>query len=945
MKLRAKRTSSSLLLFVFTFLFFGVGLSFAFEHPQYDIAARLDASQKTIAAEQTVTFTNNSQNEINKLHFYIYPNRVYTEKEKKFVMRFAGYFKTDFFPEGFQAGRVDMQSLRSGEADLAYKIDGKDQSLLTVDLPDALAPGETITVQMTYSVFIPRSLGRFGWNENMFRLSRWYPQLAVHNDEGWQINPFYPFHRPFYSEASLYKVKLTVPKEQVVIHSGSAISEEEEGEYKVIVTESRQPIREYTFATSPEYLLVEGSYKDVKIKSYYLPGNEVRAKEALRNVKDAFAFYSDLFGEYPYEVFSIAPVQLGYGGEQNSNLIYIDTRVYELPGFLSRYFDFMVAHETGHQWLYNVVGIDAFKEMWLEEGLNSYFMQEYLEHKYGEYASVFEFPAWFKDWEWLLPPLTFYRTRDFRYKTLARIGMDHAIISKLESFREPSSIFSITYGKGARVVGMLRHYLGEQAFSKVLQRLYAEYTFKNLSIEEFIGICEQEAGGELDWFFDPWLFGDQQFDYAVKKVSDGKIEIENRGGIDIPVDVKVNYADGTTEQFRWDKSKDANPIAVKIEKKIKSVRLDPEQELLDLDQTNNSWPRKVSFIPVPFYFGLYDVALFVPEDSYNVVVGPEAVGSRLGIKASIQKPYDQIFYGATGYEFGDELHKSRVGYQFNNVLGKQAALGFQIANVKDYEDGTEDLASGRIYYRRELWPAKYGLVDINDHFTLYLLRNRRLNDGIEFATMRERTSHMEYARRNESIVGLAFDLNRAGPYPDPHEGYKLHTLFESAGHFLGSEQYFNRGTLETTHYQFVTRRSKLAIRMQAGTGYPKDKDLFQLGGINSLRGYNRKEFRGSNLLMGSLEYRFPILKKLRLRDPDHLFHLEGIDGVAFFDAGQVWYGEFSESSLKKDAGFGLRFKVNIASFIEKLVVRFDVAEPINDSKEDTKFWFGVNHTF
>ena len=76
-----------------------------------------------------------------------------------------------------------------------------------------------------------------------------------------------------------------------------------------------------------------------------------------------------------------------------------------------------------------------------------------------------------------------------------------------------------------------------------------------------------------------------------------------------------------------------------------------------------------------------------------------------------------------------------------------------------------------------------------------------------------------------------------------------------------------------------------------------------------------------------------------------LFGLESIYGVVFFDAGRVWYGEFADSSLKKDAGFGLRFKVNIASFVEKLIIRFDVAEPINDSKEDTKFWFGVNHAF
>ena len=944
-KLLFRKISRTILLFIAAYLFSGASLSSAFEYAEYDIEARLDTSHKKVFAKQTVTFTNNSRKEIQQLYFYIYPNRAYTKKEQKFMARFAGYFKTDFFPEGFKAGALTVQSLKSGEAELSYRIEGKDKTVLAVDLPFGLVPDETVSVNIDFIVDIPRSLGRFGWNDNMFRLSRWYPILAVHNEDGWQLNPFYPFHRPFYSEASLYNVKLTVPKEQVVIHSGIAADESLDGNEKVLEVSTPRPIREFTFATGPDYLLVEDFFDDVRIKSYYLPGNDDRAKEALRNARDVFACYTKLFGKYPYAEFSIVPVQLGYGGEQNSNLVYIDTRVYQLPGVLSRYFDFMIAHETGHQWLYNVVGIDEYREMWLEEGVNSYFIQEYLADKYGENASVFEFPQWFKGWEWALPPLTFRRTRDFRYKLLSRIGMDHAVVSDLESFREPSSIFSITYGKGARVVGMLRYYLGEEAFFNVWRRVYKEYSFKNLSIEGFIKICEEEAGSDLDWFFEPWLYSDEKFDYAVKRVTDKTIEIENKGGMDMPVDVKVGFTDGTHEQFRWDKRVDANPVTIKNNKIIKSVRLDPGQELLDLDQTNDSWPRKISFIPVPFYFGLYDVPLFVPEDSYNVVVGPEAAGSRLGVKAGIQKPYDQIFYGATGYEFGDELHKSRVGYQLNNILGKQAALGFQIANVKDYEDGTEDSASGKIYYRRELWPAQYGLADVNDHVTLYLMRNRRLNDQNEFAAMRERAPHLEYSRRNESIAGLAFDLNRAGPYPDPHEGYKLHALFESAGHFFGSEQYFNRGTLEAAYYQLITRKSTLALRAQAGGGYPRDKDLFQLGGINSLRGYDRKAFRGSNMLMGSLEYRFPIIKNLNANIPDNLFGLESIYGVVFFDAGRVWYGEFADSSLKKDAGFGLRFKVNIASFVEKLIIRFDVAEPINDSKEDTKFWFGVNHAF
>ena len=63
-----------------------------------------------------------------------------------------------------------------------------------------------------------------------------------------------------------------------------------------------------------------------------------------------------------------------------------------------------------------------------------------------------------------------------------------------------------------------------------------------------------------------------------------------------------------------------------------------------------------------------------------------------------------------------------------------------------------------------------------------------------------------------------------------------------------------------------------------------------------------------------------------------------------FRRGAGWFSVY-DARLRKDAGAGLRLTVNIGSFLEKVVVRVDVAQAINDSAEDTHFWFGVNHAF
>ena len=65
----------------------------------------------------------------------------------------------------------------------------------------------------------------------------------------------------------------------------------------------------------------------------------------------------------------------------------------------------------------------------------------------------------------------------------------------------------------------------------------------------------------------------------------------------------------------------------------------------------------------------------------------------------------------------------------------------------------------------------------------------------------------------------------------------------------------------------------------------------------------------------------------------------------FFDAGQAWYSNFEDGRLRKDAGAGLWARVSIVSMFEQVIVRLDVADAVNDSSEDPRFWLTLNHAF
>ncbi len=932
-----------LLRFLLIFIFLWCAKpAFGFKDLNYEFDCSLDINKHLIIAQEKVSFVNDSGQELKDIFFHIYPHRKFSAEEKEFIFRFAGYFKINPFPEGFQSGGLKINAVKEKNQALSYVIEGPDQTILRVILLKPLLPNESLELNLDFVVKIPHAFGRFGWHKNIISLCRWYPMLSVFDSQGWHKYPFYPYHQPFFSQAGVYKMKLALPKNQVVIHSG--VLKEEKAvspATKSIYIDTELPVRDFSLALSSDYKVISAVRNHIKINSYYLKGDEFYAEKALEFSGDLMKNYTRNFGAYPYKEFSIAPVYLAYGGDQSSNLILIDTRVYKLPRLLIRYFDFLISHETGHQWFYNIVGSDEYQEMWLDEGINSYFILNYLEEKYGQGALVMELPKYFK---WLVPNFSFRRARDYRYLYLAKNGLDRPVLSKLSSFKEPSSIFALTYGKGAMVLAMLRDLVGDKTFNKIFERYFQDFKFKNISVAEFIRIANQESGQDLNWFFEQWLKTDKKCDYAVREVRRNKIILENRGSIVMPVTTQITFSDGSGKTDNWDGRGKFKEISLSKGKRVKKVNLNPDKTLLDIDRTNNLWPRAFYKKAVPFYYGIYEVPLFLPDDSKTLVFGPEAANGGLGLKSSLQKPLDEILYLSSDYVFNGNQVKSTLGYERKHLLGQQLVAGWELFKNVGLEDRTENLDGGKLYLRKELWPVSYGLTEINDHITFYILRNRRFDGGASVAE-REEVKNLSYLRNDEAILGALFYINRSGPYFNPRAGYKFSATIENAEHFLGAKEYYWREMFDVEFYKTVFKDTQLASRIKFGWGSPADKNLYQLGGAGGLRGFDLKTIRGARTMLGSLECRFPIKRDLNYRFFDNILGIEEIQAALFFDVGKSWYDDFSAARFKKDAGAGIRLHLNLGSFLERIVLRIDVSQAIDTPKEKSHVWVGINQAF
>lgn len=145
---------------------------------------------------------------------------------------------------------------------------------------------------------------------------------------------------------------------------------------------------------------------------------------------------------------------------------------------------------------------------------------------------------------------------------------------------------------------------------------------------------------------------------------------------------------------------------------------------------------------------------------------------------------------------------------------------------------------------------------------------------------------------------------------------------------LGSDLSFTTGVLDFRKYLRFTNRTQFAARFYGATSQGDQPMTFYLGGGYTLRGYDDFEFEGSNVLLASLELRYPFIDRLIMRGPIPL-SLGGIRGVFFFDIGGAWNGDLDalrvahvvdgeEELADLNASYGFGVRMWLAYFLMKL---------------------------
>jgi aminopeptidase N len=199
---------------------------------------------------------------------------------------------------------------------------------------------------------------------------------------------------------------------------------------------------------------------------------------------EILAFFEALVGPYPFKELNNVQSTTRYGGMENAGCIFYDEN--SLNADLRS--THLIAHEVAHQWFGNAVSEADWQHLWLSEGFATYLTNMYIETHEGKEA--------------FLKQLASDRMRVYN---LYNKGFQQALIDSLTPNLQ-DRLNANAYQKGAWVLHMLRHEMGDSLFKLGLQQFYKTYKYQNATSQDFAHLMDSLSPKDLAPFFNQWLY-------------------------------------------------------------------------------------------------------------------------------------------------------------------------------------------------------------------------------------------------------------------------------------------------------------------------------------------------------------------------------------------------------------------------------------------------------
>lgn len=423
--------------------------------------------------------------------------------------------------------RYAIESIVWNNFNVNYK---REHNAIFIDFPETLSPGTEHTIKIAYSgkprvAPHPPWNGGFVWDKYRFK-----PYVGV-ACEHLGASSWWPNKDHLSDKPDSMKITIGAPNKVMAVANGElrktfAINDK----YNAHEWFVNYPINNYNvtfylgkFSHFNEvYSNSNGSYN---IDYYVLKHNLDKAKKYYSKTSDIVEVFESLFGEYPFKKDGIGMVEAPYKGMEHQGAIAIGDD-YDKPkyrGYDDYGYNFLLVHETAHEWWGNAVAIGDMADAWINEGFATYAEALLVEKKfdYNEYQKVIAANA----------------SRIFNIMPLVGV----------RNVNDNTFFTGEIYSKGATMLHNLRCCINSDSlFFDIIKGFFAQQVYKTTETQDFIDYVNIKTGENYTPFFNKYLFDERLpvLEYYFTKTPDA-IELNYRwtqveNGFKMPFALKTN---------------------------------------------------------------------------------------------------------------------------------------------------------------------------------------------------------------------------------------------------------------------------------------------------------------------------------------------------------------------------------------------------------------------
>lgn len=584
------------------------------QQADYTMDIDMDVNTFQYKGKQKLVYTNNSPDELDKVFYHLYfnafqPNsqmdaRLHTiidpdgrmvdisgTSEEKITESRIRKLKPN------EIGFIKVNSLRQNGKKVSYEVVG---TILEVTLHSPIKSGEKVTLEMDFDAQVPLQIRRSGRNSKegvALSMTQWYPKLAEYDFEGWHTPPY--ISREFHGVWGNFDVTLHIDRNYVVGGTGDLLNPQEVGHgyetkgkklklpkgKKLTWKFSGKNIHDFTWAADPEYqhdiykmnngIDLHFLYKKTMDQKFIDSWKKLQPKTA-----DLMKYFSEHIGKYPYNQYSV--IQGGDGGMEYAQCTLITGK--RSWGSLFG----VTAHELAHTWFQFLLATNESKHPWMDEGFTTY-----ISNKASNDILNQNRPN---------PNSGSYRG----YRFVVKSGGEKPLSTHADRYETNRAYGVGSYSKGSIFLSQLEYIIGSDNVAKTLKEYFNAFSFKHPTPNDFKRVAEKVSGIHLDWYLNEWTQTTNFIDYGIKYVKDKTVTLERIGAMPMPIDVEVEYADGTKESFnipleimRGNKTSSATLLkdwgwayptyTFEVSKPVKAVTIDKSNYMADINPLNNTF--------------------------------------------------------------------------------------------------------------------------------------------------------------------------------------------------------------------------------------------------------------------------------------------------------------------------------------------------------------------